>query len=312
VKQALILLAVVAATAAITYLAVTNHYTAERARRLAQEVAEANGRIAQLEDDLRQARWQLKQLSAAKPTPSIETEVTAVQARARRTQIEPLAPAEMPRPEPVTFRTSTEPLPMAILPVVVWPQSSNWTKYAPMPGGSRCIVAGTSSLHDWTMETPVIGGMISVDPHYDFHQRAAIHTLRGTNLPCQAEVFIPVRSLKSYVNRMDEVMQESMEMADYPRIAFGLSELVFRGSATNALLFDTRGQLIIHGVTNLLKMPVAIIPLDRGQVRVSGAARLKMTDFGVQPPHPNLPGLAAIQTGDGVTISFSWLLEQKR
>ena len=81
--------------------------------------------------------------------------------------------------------------------------------------GSRVRIEGTSNIiHDWQVESPFIGGFLEVGPGFPVEPG---QTLEPGPVQAQAEVFIPVRSLKSvekdgrpYSDRMDEIMYESL------------------------------------------------------------------------------------------------------
>ena len=41
--------------------------------------------------------------------------------------------------------------------------------------------------------------------------------------------------------------------------------------------FDSRGDLVVAGVTNEITMPVFVLPLGNGRLKISGGTSLKMT-----------------------------------
>jgi hypothetical protein len=64
----------------------------------------------------------------------------------------------------------------------------------------------------------------------------------------------------------------------------------------------------VAGVTRTNTMPVTIERVETTKLKVTGVTALKMTDFGIKPPSPDVPGLGAlIKTGDDVKITFDWL-----
>lgn len=125
-----------------------------------------------------------------------------------------------------------------------------------------------------------------------------------------AQVFIPVRSIKSDSRKMDEVMQEHMNAEKYPRIEYRLIELKPKPGA-DGLQFDAVGALTISGMTRTNTMPVTFERMNGGKLKVSGSTPLKMTDFGVKPPAPTILGMPVIKTGDDIKISFEWLVAKK-
>jgi len=188
-------------------------------------------------------------------------------------------------------------------------------RYEARPGGGKVKIEGTSSIHDWSMESPVIGGFIEADAGFP---ETALKG--GAAARPKAEIFIPVRSLKSYQKRMDEVYQEHMEEPKFKQIRYVLGQLHPQGDAPKdgKCAFEAEGTLSIHGVSKPHRMPVTIEKLQVekdgqkvAQLKVLGATTLKMSDFGVKPPNPTIPGIGAITTGDEIKLTFEWSPQAK-
>ncbi|HMP84002.1 MAG TPA: YceI family protein, partial [Verrucomicrobiota bacterium] len=166
----------------------------------------------------------------------------------------------------------------------------------------------TSTIHDWTMDGTLIGGFPEVDANFP---ASAITNAQAAKPNIQAT--IPVRSLKSYTKKMDEVMQEHMNATKFPRIEYRLIELKPKSTETvsGPVPFDAVGTLTIAGVTRTNTMPVTIERLEATKLKVVGSTPLKMTDFDVKPPAPSILGMPVIKTGDDIKISFEWLAAVK-
>jgi polyisoprenoid-binding protein YceI len=191
-----------------------------------------------------------------------------------------------------------------------------WIRYEQtLPGqGSKCRIDGTSSIHPWSMETPIIAGSFEVDARARFDAPPGAADL-GTNVsvPARAQVRIPVRTLKSYAAKMDQVYKEHMEETTYRNIEFQLTQLDWvspEAAAVTHAPLAARGALAIHGVTNVVTLPTAIQPVDADKLRISGQATLKMTSFGVKPPAPVIAGMPAIETGDDIVVMFEWVVKR--
>lgn len=189
------------------------------------------------------------------------------------------------------------------------------TRYDSQPGGAKVKIEGTSSIHDWNMESPVIGGFIEADAGFP---ESALKG--GAAAKPKVEIFIPVRSLKSYNKKMDEVYQEQMEEAKFKKMEFKLIELKAKGSAPKdgKCEFDAVGTMTIHGVSKELTMPVTIEKAEvekdgkkAPQLKITGTTPLKMSDYTVKPPCPNIPGVGQITTGDDIKVTFEWSPRQK-
>jgi polyisoprenoid-binding protein YceI len=177
-----------------------------------------------------------------------------------------------------------------------------------MPAGSNVKMEGTSTIHDWTVQSTNVGGFIEADS--DFPE-SAIKDPKAASPSVQ--VSIPVSTLKSYAEAMDEVMQDHLDMDKYPRIEYRLIQLKPKSApgATGPLLFDAVGALTVSGTTRTNTMPVTIERVDKTRIKVAGSTPLKMTDFDVVPPAPRILGMPVIKTGDDIKISFEWLTMQK-
>lgn len=180
-------------------------------------------------------------------------------------------------------------------------------RYDALPVGSKAKMEGTSTIHDWHMDSAVIGGFMEVDAKFP---ESAL-TDAAAAKP-RVEVFMPVRSFKSYAKKMDEVMQEHMEEPKYKKIEFKLTELKPKSAAgaTGALQFEAVGVLTVHGTNKTINMPVTIEKTDN-KIKVAGSTSLKMTDFGVKPPAPTILGVPTIKTGDDIKVTFEWLTALK-
>ena len=186
------------------------------------------------------------------------------------------------------------------------------------PGG-RVRLEGTSSIGDWQVESPVIGGFLAVGPDFPL---APSQTLEPGPVQAQAEAFISVRSLKGvekdgrpYSDKMNEIMYESLRESQNKAIRYHLVEMSLTGATNlNKVLqyeFESRGELVVAGITNEITMPVFVVPLGNGKLKISGGISLKMTSFRIDPPALRL-AVGSIETGDDVSIQFEWVVAPKK
>ncbi len=194
---------------------------------------------------------------------------------------------------------------------LVWAaQGADTIRYTAQPQGSKVTMDGTSTIHDWTVEGKIIGGF--------FEAAAAWETDKSLKTamtpPPKAEVTIPIRTLKSGKERMDEIMQEAMKAKENPLIRFKLAEMKIKGdvpASGTPVKFDTKGELTVSGVTKPCDMEVTMDRLEEGKLKFSATKELKMTDFGIAPPNPNIGGVG-IKTGDEIIIKFEWVVAAKK
>ena len=180
-------------------------------------------------------------------------------------------------------------------------------RYEATPSGNKCTIAGTSTVHDWTMDSKIISGFIEADEKFP---ESAL-TDASAAKP-KVSVSMPVRSFKSGKSTMDEKMQTSMDATKFMKIEYRLIELKpkSKAGATGALEFDAVGALTIIGNTVTNTMPVTIEKKGTNIV-VIGSAPIKMTDYKMKPPVITLLGIPTMSVGDDLKITFEWQLARK-
>lgn len=177
-------------------------------------------------------------------------------------------------------------------------------KYQANPG-SKLKMDGTSTVHDWTVESSLIGGSVEWDASFDAVPKA------GKVPGAKVESTILVRSLKSGKSAMDAVMQDAMGAEKNPKITYTLTELTLKDAPktpADPMTFDSKGQITVAGVSKPLAMTVTITR-EGDKLKITGKTPLKMTDHGIKPPAPAV-GLGLIKTGDEVKISFDWVTKK--
>lgn len=182
--------------------------------------------------------------------------------------------------------------------------------------GSRVTIEGTSTIHDWTVQGSLIGGKGEVGPGFPVEPG---QTVQPGKVDAKLEAFIPLSSMKSvkdgkpYSDKMDAIMYEKLGDPTHKRITYNLGELTLTEAAKDAqspYVFESKGELVVAGVTNALTMPVEVTPLGEGKIKFSASTKLKMSDFKIEPPAPKI-ALGAIKTGDEVTVSLEWMTAVK-
>ena len=177
-------------------------------------------------------------------------------------------------------------------------------RYEAQPG-SKIKIEGTSTIHDWTVETAIIGGFMELDAEFD----ADLKTLK---VKPKVEVTIPARSLKSGKKPMDTVMLEAMKSTQFPKIEYRLLDMAAKDApktAAGGYAFTAKGALTVCGVTRTNTMVLNLERVSKTQLKVTGTTAVKMTDFGIKPPAPEI-ALGLIKTGDDVKLTIEWVTSQ--
>jgi hypothetical protein len=180
-------------------------------------------------------------------------------------------------------------------------------RYRASPVGCKVRIDGSSNIHDWVMDGQLISGFFELPAGVVLDQaQAAPAGVSGGKIDAHAEAFIPVTSVKSGTTGMDEVMQQAMNATDFPRIQYRLTEMVLKEPhvAGTPFQFDTKGELMVAGVTNKVDMPIRIESVDASKLKVIGSVPLKMTDFKIKPPVK----MGVFKTVDDIKISFEWMV----
>lgn len=174
--------------------------------------------------------------------------------------------------------------------------------YTAQPSGSKMKIAGTSTLHDWTMESGIIGGSLTADAKFPESALTDPQAAKPTVI-----AFTPVKSFKSNSKKMDSSTYEYLKEPEFKKIEYKLLELKPKSAAgaTGPLQFDAVGALTIVGVTRTNTMPVTIEKTGN-KLKIVGSAPVKCTDYKLEPFR-----FLLISCGDDLTITFEWLLEQK-
>jgi polyisoprenoid-binding protein YceI len=180
--------------------------------------------------------------------------------------------------------------------------AQNLTKFEAKPG-TKLKMDGTSSIHNWTVESGIVGGAMEIDSAFLADPTAA----KPGKIPAKVETVIPVRQLKSGTKAMDDRMYQAMKMPQFPKIEYRLTELTLKEtpkSANGPFNFDSTGELTVSGVTNKVSFPVTMTRADK-MLKTTGNTSVKMTSFGITPPALDLLAVS-IRTGDDVKITFDW------
>lgn len=173
---------------------------------------------------------------------------------------------------------------------------------------SKMKIDGTSTIHDWTVESGIIGGSFEVDSKFPLDPDVKTPPAKG-KINAKATITIPVSSLKSGKNPMDQVMRQAMNAEANPKITYALKEFNFVGQdeKSSAWKFETKGDLTVSGVTKPVAFDVLLDRVSKVRLKFAGSTKVKMTDYSIQPPSPKI-ALGAIKTGDEVVLSWEWVV----
>jgi hypothetical protein len=121
-------------------------------------------------------------------------------------------------------------------------------------------IEGNTSWDDWQVEGRTVGGYIELGPSFLTNAAKA----RQERIPAKAELYIPVRSLKSvaggkpFSGSMDDIMYQKLREGANERIKYNLTEIALKEAAEGDApwTFETKGNLTVAGVSREITMPV--------------------------------------------------------
>jgi polyisoprenoid-binding protein YceI len=146
-------------------------------------------------------------------------------------------------------------------------------------------VAGTSTMHDWTMTSS--GATYNATFEMNADGTPEKLTLVTVSLPSE--------SLKSKEKAMDKNAYKSLNTDKYKDITFQLTSAKINGKTISC-----NGKLTISGTTKPVDVDVTY-EAKNGTLVCKGSKKIKMTEFNVVPPSFMF---GTIKTGDEITVSF--------
>jgi polyisoprenoid-binding protein YceI len=164
-------------------------------------------------------------------------------------------------------------------------------------------VSGTSTLHDWTSEVNEVKGFVEVDEK--FAANGKIKKGEKINL---VSINVPVLSIISPRGAtMDKKTYAALKSEENPEIIFVLKDS--KVSSVNGEVFsvDAQGDLTIAGVTKQVEFPVEGKLVSDGKMSFSGAYKLNMVDYEMEPPSAMF---GQIVTGEEVEIKFELVVNK--
>ena len=152
-------------------------------------------------------------------------------------------------------------------------------------GSSLITIAGTSTMHDWTMTTKEAAYKALFEVNAD-----------GTPVKLNSiTVTIPAESLKSGKGSMDKNAYNSLKTDKFKQITFQLSSAKITGKTILC-----SGSLTIAGTTKPIDVEVAYEEKN-GALAFKGSKAIKMSEYNVEPPSFMF---GSVKTGNDITITI--------
>lgn len=155
---------------------------------------------------------------------------------------------------------------------------------------SSISVKGTSTLHDWESIAEKSKATIVINNYED----AEIEQLKLT---------VDVASIKNTKGHktMDKLTRKALKSEGFPQITYVFIKGEVVSNTAEELTVKLLGDLAIAGKTNQISV-LTTIDKSHTSVTLKGTHKLKMTDYGVDPPKALF---GTVKTGNEITIDFS-------
>jgi len=186
-----------------------------------------------------------------------------------------------------------------LLNISTWGQSGKQIPLILQPD-TRVWLEGTSTMHDYRANASrILGTVIADSAIFGEWKRNSSRLLH------KVEMIIPVKSLLSGDEKLDENMYDALKADDHENITYRMSNasVAFAGGDTATL--RTVGTLSVGGKEKESEMSVTLLRHEDGILRIKGNTDLLMTDFDIDPP----TFMFVLTTDNKVKISFDLLLQ---
>ncbi|HET8828034.1 MAG TPA: YceI family protein [Pelobium sp.] len=159
--------------------------------------------------------------------------------------------------------------------------------------GSQISVAGTSNLHDWTMNA----SKFSVD--------GKLTVVSGQLKDINSLVFVlPVKNLKSKESLMDTRAYKTLNVETHDKMIFKLTGATVVEAQK---IVKVTGNLTIAGVTKAIALQANYTVAADESVTFKGSKAIKMSDFKIKAPSFMM---GALKTGDDLIINITLKLKK--
>jgi len=167
---------------------------------------------------------------------------------------------------------------------------------------SKLWLEGTSTMHEYTAKTTLIRGSAVVDSIAYAEGKGGQSTfLRNV------EITIPVNTLSSGDEKLDENMYDALKGDDHESITYRMSNASVVYAVGDSATLTTVGTLSVGGKEKEVEMTVTLLKHEDGVLRIKGYTDLLMTDFDIDPP----TFMFVLTTDNKVKISFDLLLQSQ-
>ncbi len=158
-------------------------------------------------------------------------------------------------------------------------------------GNSSMTVKGTSTVHDWEMKAGEMNGSFLLDAQGENAQPIRDVSFR-----------MPAEALESDRRIMDNKTRDALKADRYSQIRFEFLETTGVRGGQSHYSGVVSGDLHIAGRQQQVSIPFRMKQEGNGRMVVSGSEKIRMPDFGIDPPTAMM---GTLKTGPEVTVTFT-------
>jgi polyisoprenoid-binding protein YceI len=162
---------------------------------------------------------------------------------------------------------------------------------------AKIEIAGTSTLHDWSMAS----NKANCNASFAF-DGASLVRLSSLSFILSAE------SIKSDHTAMDKNAYKALHTVKFPQISFNCISANVHSNGPNTYIISANGNLAISGVKKdvHLESIAKVNPADLS-ISTSGSFKIKMSDFNVERPSVMF---GTVKVGDEITVNYNVVLKK--
>ena len=178
---------------------------------------------------------------------------------------------------------------------VAFPKLSNAQTAYQIGPNPLMTLAGTSTLHNWSMAAHAFTGTATVSLSAK-NQLSAISAL---------SLVLPVQNLKGESDGMNSNAYEALKSDKNKDIVFKLTSAKITSSGGSKYKIAALGNLTIAGVTKAVTLNTTATVNANGSISCSGSVPVLLSNFGIKAPTFML---GTMKVGDATTLTYSLVL----
>lgn len=162
--------------------------------------------------------------------------------------------------------------------------------------GGWAQVDGDSTMHKWNMKGSQINGSVEIKTG-----TGTIADIKPGNLI--ANLSIPVKSLKSGKDGLDDNGYKAMKVDKNPNINFVLSDIEIKKVEGNKATIIAKGTLTMAGTAKVVSFWGSITVNADKSLKITASYGTLLTSFSIEPPTAMM---GMVKTKDNVTLNVVW------